>query len=123
MKVTYDSKDKLLTMHITEEIDHHISERIRDRADFEIQKYMPKKVILDFENVNFMDSSGIGMLIGRYKTASMFGSTIKMINVKPNIKKVFEMAGILKIIPIIEEVGGEDIEKCIWKWNEIRIFK
>jgi len=113
MKVTYDSKDKLLTMHITEEIDHHISERIRDRADFEIQKYMPKKVILDFENVNFMDSSGIGMLIGRYKTASMFGSTIKMINVKPNIKKVFEMAGILKIIPIIEEVGGEDIEKCI----------
>ena len=113
MKVTYDSKDKLLTMYITEEIDHHISEKIRDRADFEIQKYMPKKVILDFENVNFMDSSGIGMLIGRYKTATMFGSAINMINVKPNIKKVFEMAGILKIIPIIEEIGGEDIEKCI----------
>ncbi len=113
MKVTYDNKDKLLVMQITEEIDHHIAERIRDRADFEIQKYMPKKVVLDFENVNFMDSSGIGMLIGRYKTASMFGSTINMINVKPNIKKVFEMAGILKIIPIIEEIGGENIEKCI----------
>lgn len=113
MKVTYDNKDKLLTMYITEEIDHHISEKIRDRADFEIQKYMPKKVVLDFENVNFMDSSGIGMIIGRYKTAIMFGSTINMINVKPNIKKVFEMAGILKIIPIIEKRGGENIEKCI----------
>ena len=113
MKVTYDKNKKILIMQITEEIDHHISEKIRDRADFEIQKYMPKQVILDFSNVSFMDSSGIGMLIGRYKTASMFGSTINMINVKPGIKKVFEMAGILKIIPIIEEVGGNSIEECI----------
>lgn len=113
MKVNYNALDKLLIMQITEEIDHHISERIRDRADFEIQKYMPKKIILDFERVNFMDSSGIGMLIGRYKTATMFGSTINMINVKPNIKKVFEMAGVLKLIPIIEEIGGENIEKCM----------
>lgn len=113
MKVKYNASDKLLIMQITEEIDHHISEKIRDRADFEIQKYMPKKVILDFENVSFMDSSGIGMIIGRYKTATTFGSTINMINVKPNIKKVFEMAGILKLIPIIEEMGGNEIEKCI----------
>lgn len=123
MKVKYNASDKLLIMQITEEIDHHISEKIRDRADFEIQKYMPKKVILDFENVSFMDSSGIGMIIGRYKTATTFGSTINMINVKPNIKKVFEMAGILKLIPIIEEMGGNEIEKCIWKWNEIRVYE
>ena len=57
-------------------------------------------MIFDFENVNFMDSSGIGMVIGRYKMASMFGGKTSMINVKPAIKKVFEMSGVSKIIPI-----------------------
>ena len=113
MKVTYNEKDKLLLMQITEEIDHHFAEKIRTRADFEIQKYVPKKVVLDFNNVTFMDSAGIGMLIGRYKMVTMFGGTINMINVKPNIKKVFEMAGILKLIPIIDDVGGEENGECV----------
>jgi len=113
LKVIYNEKDKLLLLQITEEIDHHIAEKIRTRADFEIQKYLPKQVILDFNRVTFMDSAGIGMIIGRYKTVTMFGGTIGMINVKPNIKKIFEMAGILKIIPVIEEIGGEEYGKCV----------
>lgn len=72
MKVRYNRVEKLLVLEITEEIDHHWAEKIRNRADFEIQKYMPKKVVFDFANVNFMDSAGIGMLIGRYKTALLF---------------------------------------------------
>lgn len=113
MKVKYDEKDKLLLLQITEEIDHHVAEKIRTRADFEIQKYIPRKVILDFNKVTFMDSAGIGMLIGRYKMVTMFGGSIGMVNVKPNIKKVFEMAGILKLIPIIEEEGGVADGKCV----------
>ncbi len=113
MKVTYNEKDKSLTLQITEEIDHHYAEKIRTRADFEIQKYIPKKLILDFSKVNFMDSAGIGMILGRYKMMTMFGGSMNMTNVAPNVKKVFEMSGILKIIPIIEEVGGTEIGKCI----------
>lgn len=113
MKVTYNEKDKLLIFQITEEIDHHSSEKIRTRADFEIQKYIPKKLIVDFEKVNFMDSAGIGMILGRYKMVTMFGGTMNMINVNPSVRKVFEMAGITKIIPIIEEVGGTKIGKCV----------
>lgn len=109
MKVTYNEKDKLLLLQITEEIDHHCAEKIRSRADFEIQKYIPKKVVLDFEKVNFMDSAGIGMILGRYKTTTMFGGTMNMVNVNPSIKKVFEMSGILKLIPIIEEIGGTEV--------------
>lgn len=115
MKAEYIKKDKLLILKITEEIDHHSCEKIRKRADYEIQVHIPKKVIFDFENVNFMDSSGIGMIIGRYKLASMLGGKTSMINVKPTIKKVFEMSGVLKLIPIeeIEEMGGTKFEKCI----------
>jgi len=109
MKATYNEKDKLLLLQITEEIDHHCAERIRTRADFEIQKYIPRKLVIDFEKVNFMDSAGIGMILGRYKMINMFGGTMNMVNVSPSVKKVFEMAGITKIIPIIEEMGGTKI--------------
>jgi len=107
LKVTYNEKDKLLLVQITEEIDHHTSEKIRTRADFEIQKHIPKKLVMDFEKVSFMDSAGIGMILGRYKMMNMFGGTMNMINVAPSVKKVFEMSGITKIIPIIEEIGGK----------------
>lgn len=72
MHVEYIKEDKQLTLKIEEEIDHHSSEKIRKRADYEIQIHIPKRVVFDFSNVSFMDSSGIGMLIGRYKLVSMF---------------------------------------------------
>ena len=112
MKVEYNTASKQLLLKITEEIDHHTCEKIRKRADYEIQIHIPRKVIFDFEKVNFMDSSGIGMIIGRYKLVSMFGGNMTMINVKPNVKKVFEMSGVLKLIPL-EEIGGTEIEECI----------
>lgn len=103
MKIDFDEKDKLLYLEIDEEIDHHRAEILRRNADYEIQRRNPKRVILDFNNVYFMDSAGIGMVIGRYKTASMIGAKIEMKNVKPNIRKIFDMTGVLKIIPIVEE--------------------
>ena len=112
MKVNYDDKDKLLRLEINEEIDHHISENLRRTIDYEIQRRNPKRIILDFNNVYFMDSAGIGMVIGRYKTASMIGAKLEMKNVKNNIKKIFAMTGVLKIIPIIDE--EEENEKSIW---------
>lgn len=100
MNTKYEDKDKLLIFEITEEIDHHTTEKIRRKMDNEIKRYMPKKIIFDFNQVTFMDSAGIGMLIGRYKTMKMLGGETKLINVKPSIKKIFEMCGLLKIIPI-----------------------
>ena len=105
MNCKYVQEDKLLLLQITEEIDHHTTEEIRRKADYEITRYMPRKVIFDFNQVTFMDSAGIGMLIGRYKVAKMLGSTVEMINVKPSIKKVFEMSGVLKIVPISNSIN------------------
>ena len=101
MNVTYDKKNRLLKLQITEEIDHYMAEKIRNKVDFEIQKYMPKRVLMDFDKVSFMDSAGIGMILGRYKLAKMIGGTPDITNVTPSIKKVLEMSGVLKIINII----------------------
>lgn len=63
MQINYDEQDKLLTLKITEEIDHHWSEKIRRQVDNEIERYIPKRVVFDFDKVTFMDSAGIGMLL------------------------------------------------------------
>ena len=109
MKVTYNSNERILVFEITEDIDHHSTEELRRRADDEITRYMPRKVIFDFNNVTFMDSAGIGMVLGRYKMIHMLGGNLEMINVKPSMKKIFEMCGIQKICPIIE--NKEEIKK------------
>ena len=102
MESHFLKEDKLLLIKITEEIDHHSTEKIRRLADSEITRYMPRKVVFDFGKVSFMDSSGIGMIIGRYKTANMFSEKVEMTNVKQSIEKIFEMSGLLKIIPVVE---------------------
>ena len=61
-----------------------------------------KKVIFDFSNVAFMDSAGIGMLLGRYKVIKMLGGQLELMNVNKQVEKVFEISGILKIIPLIK---------------------
>ena len=101
MKCTYVQEDKQLTISLTEDIDHHSVEEIRRKIDNEITRCMPRKVIFDFNYVSFMDSAGIGMLIGRYRTVKLFGGIVEMCNVKPSIRKIFEMSGVLKLIPIV----------------------
>ena len=64
MKITYIKKDKRLIFEIEEDIDECCVQKIRRRIDNEIQRYMPKEVIFDFSNVSFMDSAGIGLIIG-----------------------------------------------------------
>lgn len=98
----YIKEDKLLMLEITEEVDHHTAENIRRKADYEIQRYMPKKAIFDFNSVTFMDSSGIGMILGRYKMLLMINATLGVINVKPSIRRIMEMSGLLKIIPVYD---------------------
>ena len=102
MESKFYEEDKLLVFKMTEEIDDHSVQKIRRRADYEIERYMPKRVVFDFDNVTFMDSAGIGLIIGRYKFANMLGGTLEVANLTNNVKKIFEMSGILKLIPITE---------------------
>lgn len=73
MNINYVKGEKLLYVEITEEIDHHIADKMRRKVDNEITRYMPRKTILDFSRVTFMDSAGIGMIIGRYKMMKLIG--------------------------------------------------
>ena len=108
MESIYKKEDKLLIFKITEEIDECNVQKLRRKADYDIEKYMPKKVIFDFDSVTFMDSAGIGLIIGRYKIANMLNAKLEIANLSQTVKKIFEMSGILRLIPVVdleEKVG------------------
>lgn len=94
--------EKILLIEFTEEIDHHLSEEIKRRVDYEIQRLFPRKIIFDFARVSFMDSAGIGLLLGRYKLALTYGAKIEIINVKNPIKQILDMSGIGKVMTLVE---------------------
>ena len=103
MEVTYQKEDKSLILKITEELDHHTTEKIRRKADYEIEKYIPSKVVFDFNGVSFMDSAGIGLILGRYKNVSILGGELEVINVNEQVIKILNMSGLSRLIKIKEE--------------------
>ncbi len=100
MESKFYEEDKLLVLKITEEIDDHKVQEIRRKADYEMERYMPRKVIFDFDSVTFMDSAGIGLIIGRYKFANMIGAKLELKNLGQSIKRIFEMSGVLKLVGV-----------------------
>ena len=102
MESIYKNEDKLLIFKIQEDIDEFYAQKIRRRLDNEIERYMPNKIIFDFNKVSFMDSAGIGLLIGRYKLANMLGGKVEIANIGSSVRKIFEMSGIFRIIPEVE---------------------
>ncbi len=104
METKFYEEDKLLIFKITEEIDDCSVQKIRRRADYEIERYMPKRVVFDFDRVTFMDSAGIGMIIGRYKFANMIGAKLEVSNLTQSVKRIFDMSGILKLIPVAQDL-------------------
>lgn len=99
MESKFYEEDKLLVFKVEDEIDDCKVQKIRRRADYEIERYMPKRVVFDFDSVSFMDSAGIGLIIGRYKFVKMLGGSLEITNMNSSIKRIFEMSGILKLIP------------------------
>ncbi|MBQ8883959.1 MAG: anti-sigma factor antagonist [Oscillospiraceae bacterium] len=102
-----------LTVYIQGELDHHTAKEIRFRIDSEIKRREPRFLELDFSGVTFMDSSGIGLVMGRYKIMSEREGKIVILNPPPPIKKVMMISGIGKLARIIncKEKVIEDGEK------------
>lgn len=97
-KIQFEKIGRSLVIKFDGEIDHHYAEDIRNKIDHEFNKQNCKNIIFDFTNVTFMDSSGIGMIIGRYKLAKEKNGTTFACSLKDNAKKLFIMSGLDKII-------------------------
>ena len=101
------SVGELLTVELSGEIDHHSAKDIRERIDEAIEFNMPTLLIIDFGGVTFMDSSGIGLVMGRYRTLQKKGAKLNLTNLPPNIYKVMKLAGIERLAKIEKENSYE----------------
>ena len=98
----YEVQENCLTIFLPNELDHHNAEEIRRKADRLIEKHHIKCVIFDFGETNFMDSSGIGIILGRYKKIACFGGKVFAINADSRIKRTLMICGLHKVIEILE---------------------
>ena len=99
MVVTKTERGKI-TAVLTGEIDHHSARIIRTNIDRDIETQKPKILVLDFSGVDFMDSSGIGLIMGRYKMMTSYGGQVIVKSPNPFIKKVLRLAGITRIVKL-----------------------
>ncbi len=100
-----DDDKQILTAFIFGEIDHHTASSIRTEIDMRIEKEKPKELELDFAKVSFMDSSGIGLVMGRYKLMSEKGGVVRVLNPPPPIKRVMTIAGLNRLVKITEKAN------------------
>lgn len=103
MSVTIESSGNLIIVYLVGEIDHHSTAQMREKIDNVLSFKKPQHLILDFKNVSFMDSSGIGLVMGRYRIMQSFRGTLEIRNVTPQTKRLMELAG-LGSIAIIKEI-------------------
>ncbi len=94
MPVIIENSDSEVIARLQGEIDHHNVAEIRKDIDFAADKHHPDTLILDFDEVTFMDSSGIGLVMGRYKAVKSYGGKILVRNTSAQIKKVMKLAGL-----------------------------
>ena len=99
----YQVQENCLTIFLPKEVDHHNAEEIRKSADSVIEKNHIKYVIFDFKDTEFMDSSGIGVIMGRYKRIYMLGGEVCAVHTSERMKKILTMSGVTRIMQIYEE--------------------
>ena len=90
--------DGTVTAKITGEIDHHTARWLRMDIDTAIQDNEPKTLLMDFSGVSFMDSSGVGLVMGRYKNMKERGGSVSLINMPDYIEKVMSLAGMDRLL-------------------------
>ena len=92
MRTAYENG--VLTAFLDGEIDHDAAAKIRTRVDSTAESLKPRVLCLDFRNVGFMDSSGVGLVMGRYRAMKLMGGTLRVVNVPDRLYRIFAMSGI-----------------------------
>lgn len=100
MEVLLQREGPRLTVRMPSEVDHPVSDRIRMESDRLIEDAYIRTITFDFQETNFMDSSGIGLIMGRYRALGMQKGCIRAVHVSPYIDKLLRLSGVHRYIEI-----------------------
>lgn len=100
MKLTTFLKRGVLIVRVEGELDMHVTHDFRQQVDLALESSNAKHILFNLETVTFIDSSGLGVILGRYKKICAVGGNVLIAHVQPQVLQIFELSGLLKIIKI-----------------------
>lgn len=103
--------ESVLVLTLQGEIDHHSAVQIRSAIDELLYEEHPRKLVLDLSRIEFMDSSGLGLIMGRYSLMQKLGGELTLRNPHERIVQIFTMAGLQRMVKIEENEESEEKEK------------
>lgn len=104
MLIKLSNKGTTLIVSVVGELDHHSAEHVRQKIDGELIKASTRNVIFDLSRLSFMDSSGIGVIIGRYKNVKKLDGKMAIVSSNKQVNRIIEMSGISKMIPVYDNI-------------------
>jgi len=107
MKIALSLRRKTLLVRLDGELDHHSSADIRDMVERAVTEQDVRNLIFDFSKLSFMDSSAIGMVIGRYKLMNALGGQVVLVCSDARMNKLIKMSGLTKLIKVYHDVDSD----------------
>ena len=102
LQIDLERKEKVLLVRLEGELDHHTAQELRGQIEHDLKSGQVKHIVLNLEHLSFMDSSGLGVILGRYKQVRANGGEMVVCAISAPVKRLFEMSGLFKIIRLEE---------------------
>ncbi len=99
MDISTKLQDICLIVRLKGEFDMHSVPLFKEKIVDKMEKNNLKNLVLNFKGVTFIDSSGLGAILGRYRYLHKVGGEVVLVNLKPQVKKILNLAGMLKLMP------------------------
>lgn len=100
MKLNTEHKQRTLIVRVEGELDLHVADLFRRRVDEALEQAGVSNLLLNLAKVTFIDSSGLGVILGRYKRISQLGGSMSAVQLQPQVARIFELSGLLRIIKL-----------------------
>ena len=111
MHFVMESIQGALVLRVDGEIDLKESDELRDQIDRRLEKERPSIFVVDLKGTTFIDSSGIGLLLGRYKRINGWGGKMYIVGARPPVERLLRISGITRLIPI--DVSEKDVLRVV----------
>jgi stage II sporulation protein AA (anti-sigma F factor antagonist) len=102
LKIDLNIKDEVLVVRLAGELDHHTAEQLREQVETVMASQKVRHMLLNLKDLSFMDSSGLGVILGRYKQVSQKSGQMIVCAISPSIYRLFELSGMFKILKVVD---------------------
>ncbi|OMP65906.1 anti-sigma F factor antagonist [Domibacillus epiphyticus] len=98
LTMTAETSGKILCVRLTGELDHYYSEQVKEFVESEMEANQTQHLIWNLEQLSFMDSSGLGVVLGRYRQVNEMGGSVTVCGLNTQVKRLFQLSGLFKIM-------------------------